>query len=302
MVESLGVRGGGSREGGERTSRQSQHCVRTLLVTELDRIPAGGLEIESLHFDAASVQGDVSAVCPLNLNPPHSTTPTLWGRTLVTMTVYPSSAECIESIYRSTTFVFTDAMSYQLFAGLCKLPPSMQEVPAQPPPAFFKHACQLEISLNANFATSIPCTDEKHAVTGPVHDVFDFHWLQLNRFDHLTDLKIWVTSRAAVFWTNPDNPPARTPLLVDLSGEALRKGLQTVRGVQSVALSGPLHQDVDTADGSEDGLVEGVAPKNVYLWKRGTGDRYHPYLGPINPGGIGDGFLTVSPQRYAPRD
>lgn len=210
----------------------------------------------------------------------------------------PRSAECLESIYSSTTFVFTDVMSYQMFAGFCKLPPGMQQVPAQQPPAFFKHARKLEMSLNANFAKSIPCADVNHPATGPVHDALDFHWLQLNRFDHLVDLKIWVTSRAIVFWQDPKRPPVWTPLLVDLKSDELGKALQRLSLVKSVDLSTALHKDVKTTDLAEDGLVDGIAPKNVRLWKRGTGDRFHPYLGPIKPGDTGDGLLLVSAERY----
>lgn len=201
--------------------------------------------------------------------------------------------------------MFTDAVTYQAFVGFCRPPPVLRGPEArqpQQPPAFFKHACKLEISLIGNFASSFPCAplaDMEDPIVGPVHDAFDFHWLKLNRFDHLTDLKIWVNSRGTTTWSDPNLRPVRTPLLVDLNIEALREAFRGLEHTRSVAFSAALHHDVKTRDGSEDGFVDNVAPPNVHLWKRGTGDYYHPRIGPIRPGGFGDGVLISSRERYA---
>lgn len=168
-----------------------------------------------------------------------------------------------------------------MFAGFCKLP-ALQNIPVQVSPAFFKHARKLEISVCANFTVSIPCSDFDHPVTSPLHNAFDFHWLHLDRFDNLADLKIWVNSRAAAFWADSDYrpyiEPSYSPRLLSLSSKALGDSLQTLKDVKSVAVSAALHQDVRTSDGAQHGFVDGIGPKNVRMWKRGTGDRHHPNL------------------------
>lgn len=72
---------------------------------------------------------------------------------------------------------------------------------------------------------------------------------------------------------------------------ALRKALEPLVRIPSVTQSTPLGPSV----GSEEGYVKGSA---VRLYKRGTGDLFHPPLYPVNPGGQFDNIIHTSPVRY----
>lgn len=209
-----------------------------------------------------------------------------------------SSSECLDCMYRSTTFIFTDTITYLLLAGFCHFPPGWQQNPAPATPAFFRLARKVEICLPANFAARIPCSDPDNQ-NPPLHDGLDFHWLRLDRFKNLTSLKIWIASRDAPYFSNPDLPPApRASILADLEAESLKAALQNLSSVQSVEISAALHQDINTATGEEDGFVHQIDAPNVQIWKRGTGDYYHPCIGPVNQGGPNDGILIGSKTRY----
>lgn len=178
-----------------------------------------------------------------------------------------------------------------MLAGFCRLPPRWDRNPAPPIPAFFEYARQVEICLPANFAANVPCS-APDLLEGPLHDGLDFHWLRLDRFRNLSSLKLWFTSRDAAFLGDIDRPPLpRAPLLVSLGADSLEVALWNLSRIKSVEVSAALHQDVKTVTGEEDGFVERVGPPNIRIWKRGTGDRYHSWIGSITEGGIGDGML-----------
>lgn len=171
-------------------------------------------------------------------------------------------------------------------------------LPFQHRPAFYKYARKLEISLNANFAKSIACTDPQYHRHNEIHSPFDFHWLHVARFEHLTTLKIWITARNAKYRIDSHQLLRRIPLLGDLTMDALRNALKVMACVDSVVLSTPLRDYITTVDGAEDGPVDLNLPLNIRIWKRGAGDKYHPWLGPIQPDSAADGMLIISPKRY----
>ncbi|SPO00296.1 uncharacterized protein DNG_03141 [Cephalotrichum gorgonifer] len=109
------------------------------------------------------------------------------------------SSECLQSIYSSTTFIFTELQCLQFFVGYCQKPvnPKLDIQPTQPP-AFFKYARKLELSLPADFPVAIPCVVPELSKQEHLHDVYDFHWLWLDKFHSLSSVKIWIASRKCV--------------------------------------------------------------------------------------------------------
>lgn len=114
-----------------------------------------------------------------------------------------SSAECLQSIYESTTFVFLNLLTLQRFFGVCPLTAAtfartrQDYTPGLPPPAFFTHARNLEITLSPDFPKHVWCTAVKNADLPATerHQAYDFHWLNLDKFQSLKDIQIWIASR-----------------------------------------------------------------------------------------------------------
>ncbi|UNI24169.1 hypothetical protein JDV02_009937 [Purpureocillium takamizusanense] len=183
------------------------------------------------------------------------------------------SSECLPSIYGSTTFVFTDTTSLTTLVGSCDTPAPMK-TPYTPPnvPRFlFQHARSLELSLSANFSVLLPCTVATDRKSGLAHDAYDFHWLKPGMFKCLSSLNIWIAARGLALRYDGEHDFV-APNQLDL--EALGKMTESLCGVGSVALSMPLGSGIEP----QDGYVESLARPGVRLWKRGTGDRFHPHL------------------------
>jgi hypothetical protein len=67
----------------------------------------------------------------------------------------------------------------------------------------------------------------------------------------------------------------------ELDVKAFAKSLSSFKNVASVTISTPLGPSFEP----EDGLVKNLAVPNVTLYKRGSGDRFHPALTLVNPEG-----------------
>ncbi|EGY22673.1 uncharacterized protein VDAG_04111 [Verticillium dahliae VdLs.17] len=204
-----------------------------------------------------------------------------------------SSAECLRSIYESTTFVFTDMKTVQMWFGYCALPPFMQAWPKRglTPPAFYKYARTFELSLFPTFPLDLLCATKDLPGLAMRHAVYDFHWLRLDRFEHLTNVNIWIDSRSLM-------PLPEDALnfsgIKHFSRETLHEALACFSSVPSVTISTALGPGIGPED---DGRVEDIAPPGVTLFKRGLGDRFHPYLNAIMPGKPLDGLIHTCVQR-----
>ncbi|KAM7212728.1 hypothetical protein V8F06_011871 [Rhypophila decipiens] len=199
------------------------------------------------------------------------------------------SSECLKSIYGSTTIVFTDMVALQFFLGFCSLPHWIRDSWPKigvPPPGFFSYAARVEISLPAyplappiEFAEDVVPFLQEPSELQKLHNAYDFHWLRLDEFQSLRSLKIWITARGMFM---PD--PARLLATPDLTPAEVNHMISSLGSheVKSVDLSMPLAREVGPSE--EDGLVDhgfaGAASK-VRLWKRGTGDRFHPWPSPV---------------------
>lgn len=189
------------------------------------------------------------------------------------------------------------------------MPPLIRAWPASklriPPPGLFRYSTMLEISLSAAFSSQFYCSDRSEprlapdghdAEPNPLHNPYNFHWLRLGQFDNLRSLKIWVAARGQCL---PNECQfVATP---DLTTGAVRSILENLGSskVVSVLVSMPLAEDIGPAeDGYVDGYVEGVSPRRgVQLWKRGSGDRFHPFLAPISNLSRTDGVIYISAWR-----
>ncbi|KAM7212969.1 hypothetical protein V8F06_011623 [Rhypophila decipiens] len=198
------------------------------------------------------------------------------------------SAESKKSIYESTTFIFTDVMTFQLFAGYCKTPNCAVENRflniGFPKPVLLEHVRLLELSLTPNFELVLPCSASSFPgetiKEENLHNAYDFHWLRLNRFRNLRSLNIWMAARGHdMFPLSAEDPDPVFVPITRLDTEHLMRSLANLAGSFKVTLSTPLHEEITP----EDGYVEGIAPPNVRLWKRGTGDWYHPDMLPGGP-------------------
>ncbi|KAK2052205.1 hypothetical protein LY76DRAFT_671853 [Colletotrichum caudatum] len=70
------------------------------------------------------------------------------------------STECLRSVYESTTFIFTDMRAMQMLFDHCALHPAMETLKTgEIPPAFFKHARRLELSLGPDFPALLMCAN-----------------------------------------------------------------------------------------------------------------------------------------------
>jgi hypothetical protein len=185
------------------------------------------------------------------------------------------SAQCLKSIYESITFVFTDLKTIQAWFGYCQLPPEWEVVFKRhtTPPAFHKYARNFELALKPDFGRSFVCGNkikDLPRVEHP-HDGYDFHWLHLSQFRSLRTVKIWVSARSKEPRIDPEEIVFG---IKELDVKALTQCLISFENIESVTISTPL----DPSFEPEDGLVKSFAVPNVKLYKRGTGDRFHPKL------------------------
>ncbi|KAH8890541.1 hypothetical protein GQ53DRAFT_782549 [Thozetella sp. PMI_491] len=204
-----------------------------------------------------------------------------------------NSAECLQSIYQSTTFVFTDLFSVQVFFGFCALHSDMERLPkiGPPPPAFFKYARSWELSLSADFPTLLACANTSLPGIDRHHEVYDFHWLRFNQFQSLQSIKIWIAARSFSCRIDSDNSFLG---IKQFDADGLKKLLACFENVRSFVLSTPLASSV----GPDEGYVDKMALPGIWLYKRGTGDRFHPFLTFIDPGGTFDRRIYTTAARY----
>ncbi|KAF6826655.1 hypothetical protein CMUS01_09341 [Colletotrichum musicola] len=183
------------------------------------------------------------------------------------------SEECLQSIYKSTTFIFTDLSAIQMFlGGPCYLPPEWKPYHnSTAPPAFFRYAHHMELSLEPHFPLTLSCA--KHDLPGIPrrHEVYDFHWPRLDQFENLQSLKIWIASRS---FTTFERGSIRFLGIKQFGLNDLEDLLSRFTSVKSVTISTPLSSRI----GPGEGEVKEVATPGVQLYKRGSGDRFHPLL------------------------
>ena len=196
-------------------------------------------------------------------------------------------------MYESTTFVFTDMRAIQMWLGYCQLHPFMKTWPklGVTPPGFYKYARSLEISLSPDFPAIVLCANYDIPGLERRHDVYDFHWLRLERFRNLRKLDIWISARSLTWSVQDGESRYNFTGITEFDIDDLKDIVGHLRGAASVTLSTPLGQSV----GPDYGFVEGVGAR---LYKRGTGDRFHPPLYLIEPGGTFDNVIHTSLTRY----
>ncbi|KAF4922367.1 hypothetical protein CGCVW01_v005341 [Colletotrichum viniferum] len=137
------------------------------------------------------------------------------------------SNECLQSIYESTTFIFTDLATVQMFFGACAIHPAMKTAKTGvTPPAFFKYARSFELSLSPDFPALPICANYDLPGIPRRHDVYDFHWL---RFCGIKEFDV----------------------------QGLKDMLSSFKTIETVTLSTPLSQRI----GPQEGYVDiGAAP------------------------------------------
>ncbi|KAF4415352.1 hypothetical protein FACUT_13472 [Fusarium acutatum] len=190
------------------------------------------------------------------------------------------SSECLASIYKSTTFVFTDIFALNMFVGFCKISELWkQEVEvAISPPAFRTYGRHLEISLEPVFPMLLPCSSPTLSpLPEERHTSLDFHGLRLDLLENLTTLNIWVSSRCTemLLDNNADNIDQSPYNITQLDLESLKEVLSPLTHVRNVTLSMPLAQVSEP----EDCYV--VDDAHLRIWRRGAGDTFHPSLLPV---------------------
>ncbi|KAK1579561.1 uncharacterized protein LY79DRAFT_564100 [Colletotrichum navitas] len=197
-------------------------------------------------------------------------------------------AECLQSMYESTTFIFTDMRTIEMFFGHCALHSAMKTVETGgTPPAFFKYARRLELSLSPDFPALLMCANYDLPGIPRRHDVYDFHWLRLDQFRNLHSLHIWIAARSLTCGIEADGSLRG---IKEFDADALKDVLASFGTVGSVTLSTPLSQSISPREGyASVGAVPGVR-----LYKRGEGDRFHPFLTLIELGCVFDGLIYTS--------
>ncbi|OBT92177.2 hypothetical protein VE01_10051 [Pseudogymnoascus verrucosus] len=205
------------------------------------------------------------------------------------------SEECLKSIYESTTFILTDLTTIQTFLGYCALHPAIKKRSKQgiTPPAFFKHARSLELALMPDFPSALLCAAYDLPDLPHRHSVYDFHWLHLPRFQNLQNLNIWVSARSLTMADPKSDQSYGFTGITEHDAAALEGILTHLSPVAKVTLSTPLAPSVGPPE-EEEGYLDGVKAR---VYKRGSGDRFHPPLYPIEPGGRFDGVIYTSPTR-----
>ncbi|KAH6711903.1 hypothetical protein BKA61DRAFT_677098 [Leptodontidium sp. MPI-SDFR-AT-0119] len=201
------------------------------------------------------------------------------------------SAECLQSIYESTTFIFTDFRALQMFFGYCANNPALKKLPEMPtPPAFFKYTRSLELSLSPDFPKHLLCANIDLPGIERRHEVYDFHWLRLDQFENLKRVNIWIASRSISCRVDSNNSFRG---IKEFDFEELRKLLTPFKNIKSFTMSTPLGPSV----GPEEGIVKGVISSGGKLYKRGSGDKFHPFLTYIELDRVFDGLIYTSPTR-----
>ncbi|KAH6964764.1 hypothetical protein EDB82DRAFT_510958 [Fusarium venenatum] len=214
-------------------------------------------------------------------NKPNTESSSVWSSYLgILLSCKAISSECIKSIYESTTFIFTDVIALNLFVGFCKVPEFQQQGfnVAIPPPAIRTFGRNMELSLEPVFPMLLPCSSPMMTLkTEERHACLDFHGLCLDRLENLNTLNIWISARCTVLLldrqaNNIDQSPYN---ITQLSIESLKKVLAPLSHVKNITISMPLEDDT----GVEDGYVVNSTP--LKIWRRGSGDRFHPSLLPV---------------------
>ena len=159
------------------------------------------------------------------------------------------------------------------------------------PPAFFRHSRSLELSLSADFPMNLICAAYDMPDLQRRHDTYDFHWLRLERFQNLRSVNIWIAARSISCRLDSDNNFFG---IKQFSADALKNVLAPFGHIKSVTVSTPLGSSVGS---KEDGDVKDVVPPRMRLYKRGSGDRFHPFLNFIKIGGELDGVINTSPEK-----
>lgn len=183
-----------------------------------------------------------------------------------------------------------------MFFGPCTLHPVLRQKESswrgEVPPAFYKYARTLEVSLSPDFPKQLFCREYDVPGEQGRHGYNDFHWLHLDRFKSLRRVDIWIAARSTTVTRGSEYDYVG---IKELDADALRDNLAVFKQVEQFTLSTPLSSRVGPKD---DGPVEGIFPSNFLIYKRGTGDRFHPFLRGIYPGGPLEGVIHTHPQRY----
>lgn len=159
------------------------------------------------------------------------------------------------------------------------------------PPAFFKYTRSLELSLSPDFPKHLLCANIDLPGIERRHEVYDFHWLRLDQFENLKRVNIWIASRSISCRVDSNNSFRG---IKEFDFEELRKLLTPFKNIKSFTMSTPLGPSV----GPEEGIVEGVISSGGKLYKRGSGDKFHPFLTYIELDRVFDGLIYTSPTRY----
>ena len=191
-------------------------------------------------------------------------------------------------MYESITFIFTDLWAMQAWFGHCQLPKDWHGIfeGHSMPPAFPKYARGFELSLDPDFGRSVQCGNEveRLPVTAHPHEGYDFHWLHLSRFENLRTVNIWVGARSKTIRLSsqgteivPDVPDFVFGIK-ELDPKTFARLMSAFEKVDSVTISTPLGPSFEP----EEGRVTKFPVSNVRLYKRGTGDRFHPLMSIIS--------------------
>jgi hypothetical protein len=169
---------------------------------------------------------------------------------------YLTCYECIKSIYESTTFIFTDVIALDLFAGFCRVPKVLEQDSnmAISPPGFRSFGRHVDLSLEPVFPMLLPCSSpvmtpqiEEH------HECLDLHGLRLGRLENLTTLDIWISVRSTtVLLENDSRNNDQSPYNVtQLSIWSLKEVLEPLSHVKKITLSMPPTFSYSNADREE---------------------------------------------------
>ncbi|KAI8295016.1 hypothetical protein K4K59_004837 [Colletotrichum sp. SAR11_240] len=200
-----------------------------------------------------------------------------------------SSTECLQSIYESTTFIFTDLVTVQMFFGACAIHPAMKTAKTGvTPPAFFQHARSLELSLSPDFPALLMCANYDLPGIPRRHDVYDFHWLRFDKFKNLQNIYIWIAARSLTCGIEANSSFCG---IKEFDVQGLKDMLSSFKTIESVTLSTPLSQRI----GPQEGYVDIGASSGVRLYKRGSGDKFHPFLTLIELDCVFDGLIHTHP-------
>lgn len=178
-----------------------------------------------------------------------------------------------------------------MFFGYCELHPETKAIPklSITPPAFFKYTRSLEFSLSPDFPKLLLCANFDLPGIEHRHEVYDFHWMRLNRFENIESVNVWISSRALTCRVDSDDDDLFRGIK-EFGANEIKELLAPFKHIRSFALSTPLGSSV----GPQEGIVEGVVPSRGRLYKRGSGDKFHPFLTMIQHGNFFDGLIYTS--------